>query len=83
MQKYVMSKNKKIILASLLLAMFIIFDRLITINMQFLAINLSLLPIMLVGMLLGWKYSILIGVLRRFNRSHSMAIWSIFPWLYN
>ena len=47
MQKHTISKSKKMIIAALLLATFIIFDRLITINMQFLAINLSLLPIMI------------------------------------
>ena len=61
MEKYSISKSKKIIIAALLLALFIILDRLITINLEFLAINLSLLPIMLAGMLLGWKYAALIG----------------------
>lgn len=60
MEKYVITKNKKMILSGLLLAIFIILDRLITINMQFLAINLSLLPLMLAGMLLGWKHAMLI-----------------------
>ena len=63
MTKYVISDSKKYILAALLLATFIILDRLITINTQFLAINLSLIPIMVAGMILGWKYSVLIGAL--------------------
>lgn len=83
MEKYVLSKSKKMIIAALLLALFIILDRLITINTQFLAINLSLVPIMLAGMILGWKYSLLIGALRRFNRSNFLAIWSLFPRFYN
>lgn len=83
MEKYKISESKKNILAALLLATFIILDRLITINTQFLAINLSLLPIMLAGMILGWKYSILIGALRRFNRSNILAIWCIFPRIYS
>ena len=57
------STNKKVIIAALLLALFIILDRLVTINLEFLAINLSLLPIMLAGMILGWKYALLIGAL--------------------
>ena len=58
-----MSKNKKIILSALMLALFIILDRLITINTKFLTINLSLLPIMILAMVLGWKYATLIGAL--------------------
>lgn len=83
MEKYTLSKNKKMIISALLLALFIILDRLITINTQFIAINLSLVPIMLAGMILGWKYALLIGALRRLNRSNIMAIWSIFPRFYN
>ena len=82
MQKYTMSEGKKTILAALLLAMFIILDRLITINTQFLAINLSLIPIMLAGMILGWKHAILVGAIRRYNRFYILAIWSIFSRLY-
>ena len=63
MQKYKISKGKKTILAALLLAMFIIMDRLLTINTQFLAINLSLLPIMVAGMILGWQYAAIVGAL--------------------
>jgi len=63
MEKYKISETKKTILAALLLALFIILDRLITINTQFLAINLSLIPIMLAGMILGWKYAMIVGAL--------------------
>lgn len=82
MEKYKISEIKKTILAALLLATFIIMDRLITINTQFLAINLSLIPIMLAGMILGWKHAALVGTLRRFNRCYILAIWSIFPRFY-
>lgn len=61
MQK--ISKGKKTILSALLLATFIILDRLLTINTQFLAINLSLVPIMLAGMILGWQYAMIVGAL--------------------
>ena len=61
MQK--ISKGKKTILSALLLATFIILDRLLTINTQFLALNLSLVPIMLAGMILGWQYAMLAGAL--------------------
>lgn len=83
MEQYSISKNKKVIIAALLLAMFIILDRLITINLEFLAINLSLVPIMLAGMILGWKYALLIGALRGFYWGNFLAIWSIFSRLYN
>lgn len=58
-----MSKNKKIILSALLLALFIIFDRLLTIHTKILEINLSLLTVMIAGMILGWKYSTIIAAL--------------------
>lgn len=82
MDKYTISEGKKTILAALLLATFIILDRFLTVNTQFLAINLSLIPIMLAGMILGWKYSMLIGALRRFYRSYILAFWSIFSGVY-
>lgn len=63
MTKYTITRLKKIILSALLLATFIILDRLLTINTQIIAINLSLLPIMLAGVILGPKYSMLIAIL--------------------
>jgi len=63
MTKFTISKTKKIILSALLLASFIILDRLITINTQFLAINLSLLPIMIAAIILGPKHSTIIAIL--------------------
>jgi uncharacterized membrane protein len=67
----------------LLLALFIVLDRLITINTQVLAINLSLVPIMLAGMILGWKYALLIGALRGFYWGDFLAFWGVFPWVYS
>jgi len=61
MKEYKISNGKKTILAALLLAMFIILDRLLTINTQFVVFNLSLIPIMLAGMILGWQYAMLVG----------------------
>lgn len=58
-----MSKNKKIILSALLLALFIIFDRLLTMHTKILEINLSLLTVMIAGIILGWKYSTIIAAL--------------------
>ena len=63
MKEYKISNGKKTILAALLLAMFIILDRLLTINTQFVVFNLSLIPIMLAGMILGWQYAMLVGAL--------------------
>ena len=61
--KYKMSELKKTILAALLLALFIVLDRFISINTHFLKVNISLIPIMIAGMTLGWKYSMLIGIM--------------------
>ena len=79
MQKYTISEGKKTILAALLLATFIILDRFLTVNMQFLAINLSLIPIMLAGMILGWRYSILIGALGDFIGATFWPFGAYFP----
>lgn len=58
-----MSKTKKIILAGLLLAILIIFDRFVSIKTLYLQISFSFLPIALTGMLLGPKYSCAIATL--------------------
>lgn len=83
MEKYMLSKSKKIIISALLLALFIVLDRLITINTQVLAINLSLVPIMLAGMILGWKHALLIGSLRGFYWGDFLAFWSVFSWVHS
>lgn len=79
MQKYTMTHTKKIILSALLLSVFIILDRLITINTQFLAINLSLIPIMLAGMILGWQYAAIIGALGDFIGAIFWPFGAYFP----
>lgn len=58
-----MSKTKKIILAGLLLAILIVFDRFISIKTLYLQVSFSFLPIALSAILLGPKYSTLISAL--------------------
>ena len=58
-----MSKQKKIILAGLLLAILIVFDRFISIKTQFLQVSFSFLPIIICAILLGPKYSTTISAL--------------------
>ena len=58
-----MSKAKKLILAGLLLAILIIFDRFISIKTQYLQISFSFLPIALAAIVLGPKYSCSIATL--------------------
>lgn len=58
-----MSKIKKIILAGLLLAVLIVFDRFISIKTQYLQISLSFLPIIIAAIVLGPKYSLGIAAL--------------------
>lgn len=58
-----MSKTKKLILAGLLLAILIIFDRFISIKTLYLQISFSFLPIAIAGILLGPKYSCAIATL--------------------
>lgn len=58
-----MSKTKKIILAGLLLAVLIIFDRFVSIKTLYLQVSFSFLPIALAAILLGPKYSCAIATL--------------------
>ena len=58
-----MSKIKKIILSSMLLAILIIFSRFISIKTQVLVISLSFIPIMMSAIWLGPKYSTIISLL--------------------
>ena len=61
-----MSKIKKIILTSLLLAILIILSRFVSIKTQILVISISFIPIMMSAIWLGPKYSMLIAALGDF-----------------
>ena len=58
-----MSKIKKIILSSMFLALFIIFNRFISIKTELLVISLTFIPIIMSAVLLGPKYSTIIALL--------------------
>lgn len=58
-----MSKIKKIILSSMFLALFIIFNRFISIKTELLVISLTYIPIIMSAVLLGPKYSTIIALL--------------------
>ena len=61
MYKLTISKTKKIILTGLILAVYIILDRALTLNMWILKINLSLVSVMLIAILIGPRYSVIVG----------------------
>lgn len=58
-----MSKNKKIILSALLLALLIILSRFLSIKTPIVAISFSFVPTMLCAIWLGPKWTILVSVL--------------------
>lgn len=58
-----MSKNKKIILSSLLLALLIILSRFLSVKTPIMKISFAFVPTMLCAVWLGPKYTILINVL--------------------
>lgn len=58
-----MSKIRKIVLASMLLALYIILNRFISIKTEILVISFSFIPIMMSAIWLGPKYSTLIAAL--------------------
>lgn len=58
-----MNKIKKIIISALLLAATIVIERFLSINTSILSIGFSFVPLILAGIILGWKYSLLIAAL--------------------
>ena len=58
-----MSKVKKIVLASIMLAILIVLSRFVSIKTQILVISVSFIPIMLSSLWLGPKYSTIIALL--------------------
>ena len=54
-------KIKKIIISALLLAASIVINRFLSINTSILSIGFTFVPLMLAGILLGWKYSLVIA----------------------
>ena len=58
-----MSKTKKVILASLLLALLIVLSRFLSIKTPIVVISLSFVPIMMASIWLGPKYSLVIAAL--------------------
>lgn len=58
-----MSKAKKTILAGLLLALLIVFDRFVSIKTLYLQVSFSFLPIAIAAIILGPKYSCAIATL--------------------
>ncbi len=62
-ERFKMSKNKKIILAALLLALIILLSRFLSIKTPIVTISFSFVPTMLCAIWLGPKWTILINVL--------------------
>ena len=58
-----MSKNKKIILSSILLALLIILSRILSIKTPIMKISFAFIPTMLCAIWLGPKWTVLINVL--------------------
>ena len=58
-----MKKIKIIIISALLLASAIVINRFLSINTSIVSIGFTFVPLMLAGILLGWKYSLVIAAL--------------------
>lgn len=56
-----MNKMKKILLCALLIAASIVIGRLLSIRTPIITIGFAFIPMMLIGIILGWKYSSLAG----------------------
>ena len=56
-----MKKIKKIVLSAMLLASAIVINRFLSINTSILSIGFTFVPLMLAGIMLGWKYSMVIA----------------------
>ena len=58
-----MKKIKIIIICALLLASAIVINRFLSVNTSIVSIGFTFVPLMLAGILLGWKYSLVIAAL--------------------
>lgn len=58
-----MSRNKKIILAAICLAMLIVLSRFLSIKTPIMKISFAFVPTMLCATYLGWKWAVLVNVL--------------------
>lgn len=56
-----MKNIKKIVISALLLAASIVINRFLSVNTSVLSIGFTFVPLMLAGIILGWKYSIIIA----------------------
>lgn len=74
-----MSKIKKTILCSMFLAMFIILNRFLSIKTPLLIISLQYIPIMMSAILLGPKYSMIVGALGDFIGAIIFPFGAYFP----
>ncbi len=74
-----MSKLKKIILSGILLALFIVLNRFISIKTPLLIISFAYVPIMMSAIWLGPKYSTLIAALGDFLAAILFPIGTYFP----
>ena len=72
-----MSKLKKVILSALLLSLFIIFNRFLSIKTPILIISLSFIPIMMAAIWLGPVYSTIIAALGDFLAA---ILWPMGPY---
>lgn len=58
-----MKKIKIIIICALLLASAVVINRFLSINTSIVSIGFTFVPLMLAGIILGWKYSLIIAAL--------------------
>ena len=72
-----MSKLKKVILSALLLSLFIIFNRFLSIKTPILIISLSFIPVMMAALWLGPVYSTIIAALGDFLAA---ILWPMGPY---
>ncbi|MCL2321092.1 MAG: folate family ECF transporter S component [Oscillospiraceae bacterium] len=79
MVKFYIPKLRKIILAGLLIAVYILLDRVFTISTPIQKINLSLIAVMLTAIILGWKYAVVVGALGDLIGAITMPFGPYFP----
>jgi len=79
MTKFYIPRIRKIILAGLLLAVYILLDRVFTISTPIQKINLSLIAVMLTAIILGWKYAVVVGGLGDLIGAITMPFGPYFP----
>lgn len=79
MTKFYIPKTRKIVITALLLAVYMVLDRVLTVNFQTLKINFSTVAVAMTAFILGPAYSVILAVLGDLIGALTMPFGAFFP----